>query len=1111
MPFNPKSRSRRSTPATDLAARAGSFHVENLEPRQLLSSSFVYTDLLSSIQSPDSAIFAEEYGGAIAAVGDIDGDGVSELLIGRAFSATSPAGAALFSGKTGAQLRTYEPDGRTIFGWNLAALGDVDADGTPDYAVGSGPAAGFYGDPDTFLANVYSGKTGAILYQYDSAVTGLHSRVFAAGDVNGDGHADFMLGSNTKTGSRSPEFHRLTMISGADGSTLFERTGLAITGIRGGTDFNGDDVPDIVVSTTSLSSDPGHLKLLSGVDGSTLFTLVPPAPGFSREASLVGDVDRDGIADIAVATRPGSSGSSPQRTFDAQVYIYSGRDQSIIAVLGNRQPDPLEADNYIGPIISTDLNGDGFNELVASVLPSASTKQANIVTFDGLTLGNAVFAGTSVDVKNNLVGWGTIGHAGFIYFRGQATYLKDIPGFSPTDQIIKFTTHSGGYLIVAAPEGDQSRAFAWYGDFDLQNPNVYTFSGYGPAVEDFTFQRVIDATNGQVMLQYAHAGDSTPAIFFFQLVVDRLGLVPRLSYAVDGVGIAVDSERYIYTPPDEPDTTVIVDFAGPQTLENFKPIDMRLTASPTGDPRVLILGLAQRDGDAFERPYLYDALAQAYIALPLIDGGTDWNPLQLNGNDSVVGTYKTAAGKTAVFYTRSVLGTPVTTRTFDVTSGDVVGAPDGFGDAIPNVLGLRDVLSTGPNEIFITHQGRDGIVTARLAEIEQRGPFGSTPSASMATSEDGSVIVTTNLAGDLLVYLRNTHEWFDLGDWYTGDDANPVYDTPYFGDIVTWTQWSLARPSIAITTDQGLILIESRRVITFPELPPVVEERYVVRNLTTEVAGSEPIAGSLLTFLPQDGRRVIGGLTADGDLVIYGMNEIVYQGSFDSSIWNWAYGNLTDQVFRAFGLPVPTFNTDKSRLVSYVTAWDGQNIAAVVGDGLVPDVVAVFWTSPAIQGWRYTVIGPASNFRNLSVYLTPWGGINIVGGDELQVYWWVPGQESWQTDVLTQSASGDGPRLRSETVTSYTAPWGGLNVAGLDGEGQLWVYWWAPTMSNWTAERITTTSTLPHIPYALTGKLASAVSVAGFDIYGRTLSGDILRYFWSPNNPWMVENISVAI
>ena len=115
---------------------------------------------------------------------------------------------------------------------------------------------------------------------------------------------------------------------------------------------------------------------------------------------------------------------------------------------------------------------------------------------------------------------------------------------------------------------------------------------------------------------------------------------------------------------------------------------------------------------------------------------------------------------------------------------------------------------------------------------------------------------------------------------------------------------------------------------------------------------------------------------------------------------------------------------------------------------------------------------------HLSVYLTSWGGINIVGGADLGVYWWAPalGGE-WRFNELTDAATG-GPALIAETVTSYVTPWGGLNVAGLDQAGRLWVYWWSPTVA-WVAETID--AALPERDAAVerTGRLRSTVSSDG--------------------------------
>jgi hypothetical protein len=134
------------------------------------------------------------FGNSIASVGDIDGDGRPELLVGawnETVSSVTVGSVSLFSGATGVLLRkiTATP-GTQNFGSSVAAMGDYDGDGVPDFAAHY-PVAMIGGVPKNMgTARVISGATGADL----AAISiGLRGPIAAAGDVNLDSVADLLV------------------------------------------------------------------------------------------------------------------------------------------------------------------------------------------------------------------------------------------------------------------------------------------------------------------------------------------------------------------------------------------------------------------------------------------------------------------------------------------------------------------------------------------------------------------------------------------------------------------------------------------------------------------------------------------------------------------------------------------------------------------------------------------------------------------------------------------------------------------------------------------------------------------------------------------------------
>ncbi|MFQ5692599.1 MAG: integrin alpha, partial [Nitrospinota bacterium] len=149
------------------------------------------------------------FGGAVAGAGDVDGDGIPDLLVGAPLASPNGlpnAGSAfLFSGATGSLLRTFH--GLTAFeqfGQAVVSAGDVDGDGTPEALIGA-PRASANGLTLSGSVLLFSGSTGSPLFRFDGLAQGdnMGSVVCGAGDVDGDGRADFLAGS----GFADPDGH----------------------------------------------------------------------------------------------------------------------------------------------------------------------------------------------------------------------------------------------------------------------------------------------------------------------------------------------------------------------------------------------------------------------------------------------------------------------------------------------------------------------------------------------------------------------------------------------------------------------------------------------------------------------------------------------------------------------------------------------------------------------------------------------------------------------------------------------------------------------------------------------------------------------------------------
>ena len=244
-------------------------------------------------------------GGVSVAQGDMNGDGVTDIVTGA-----GPGGGphvVVFDGATHAVRASFFAFDPAFTGGVEVATGDVTGDGAPEILAVAG-----CGGPSVVRA--FNGQTGAFVREYpvSSPGCGLH---VGAGDVNGDGIADLVVGAGE---GPSPA---VTVISGYTGATLRQFLAYA-DGFPGGVyvaagDVTGDGFADIV--TGAGPSGGPHVRVFDGVSGNPIpgplasfFAYEAAFPGGVRVAA--GDLDGDGRAEVITGAGPG--GGPHVRVFD---------------------------------------------------------------------------------------------------------------------------------------------------------------------------------------------------------------------------------------------------------------------------------------------------------------------------------------------------------------------------------------------------------------------------------------------------------------------------------------------------------------------------------------------------------------------------------------------------------------------------------------------------------------------------------------------------------------------------------------------------------------------------------------------------------------------------
>ena len=309
---------------------------------------------------------SDRFGTAVAGTGDVDGDGRDDFVVGAPLGTPSAGSASVFSGRTGAVLWTWTGDAPgDRFGQSVAGAGDADGDGCPDVAVGA-PFSD-QGGTNAGRVRVFSGRTGGVLHTFDGAAWDqLGAAVAGVGDVDGDGRDDLLVGAPLADGTAFNSGSAF-VFSGADASQLRAIHGAA-AGDRLGSvvaaagDVDGDGTPDLVVGIPAADAngfDSGAVEVRSGANGGVLLAVAGESQGeFFQEGAGVGDVDGDGRPDLLVGSASGPSAAPGA----GRLRLISGRTARVIADFEGRSPD-----DWLGARVSRagDVDRDGWPDLLA--------------------------------------------------------------------------------------------------------------------------------------------------------------------------------------------------------------------------------------------------------------------------------------------------------------------------------------------------------------------------------------------------------------------------------------------------------------------------------------------------------------------------------------------------------------------------------------------------------------------------------------------------------------------------------------------------------------------------------------------------------------------------
>ena len=351
------------------------------------------------------------------------------------------------------------PISSTLFGYSVASAGDVDGDGKDEILIGArntdtgGTHAGsvylYDDDGATLLATI----NGTVADGY------LGESVASAGDVDGDGKAEILIGTQGAGSSYLYDNDGVTLLA------TFPGNGLSVASAG---DIDSDGKPEILIGN-------GVNVYLYDDDGTTLLATINGVGGeyFGKSVASAGDVDGDGKPEILIGAYqadPGGNGDA------GSVFLYDDDASTLLATINGA----AAGDNFGYSVASAgDVDGDGKAELLIGARGRNSYKgtvylydddaSTLLGSVDGaedyVMLGLSVASAGDVDSDGRaeiMIGTGMYGDCAYVYDGDGATLLGAYCGDSSTgfgNSVAHLDSDGDGKpeIIVGAYYGNLSR------------------------------------------------------------------------------------------------------------------------------------------------------------------------------------------------------------------------------------------------------------------------------------------------------------------------------------------------------------------------------------------------------------------------------------------------------------------------------------------------------------------------------------------------------------------------------------------------------------------------------------------------------------------------------
>ena len=362
----------------------GDGKVDVIESNFGTSTVYVYRNT-STTGSPSFSLAATlplAAGGAgSATIGDIDGDGLLDIVVAAAagggnvyiYRNTSTPGSISFAGAVTVSYFTNA---------NISAIADIDGDGLPDIISSELSNLAIFRNTSTVGSISFAAR---VNFTAPANISGV-----ATGDLDGDGKTDVMVSNSTTSVSAWRNISTPGTISFGgrqDFTTPGSATNIAMA------DIDGDGIMDIVCTSTT----PNDLSVFKGTSVSGTISMGARsdfATGANDQYLTIGDFDGDGKPDVAVSSITSSN-----------VGVF--RNSSVSGTVSFASRADFAANSGASQLGAVDIDGDGLTDIVVT---DQSTTKFSVLLNSPLSpnTGTAtVCPGLTTTLSNSFAGGGT--------------------------------------------------------------------------------------------------------------------------------------------------------------------------------------------------------------------------------------------------------------------------------------------------------------------------------------------------------------------------------------------------------------------------------------------------------------------------------------------------------------------------------------------------------------------------------------------------------------------------------------------------------------------------------------------------------------------------------